>query len=245
MMNYFKLSLQIITYHIYHDGRIERHVPAELLLESEKRYEYIYHDKNNNVHNIGVFNYREIKNKHLDNKKRYGDMEYIHLINLNEVTQEYSKLGLTYRFNVDSNDDDRFFMNRDTLASFFGALFEVGFKDISCNGFSTMYGESGGSKSHFNGYHGDFKFLRFDEELFKGNGTSLSIRDYPELFDPKRQNQWNDALYKFGWTNMLGWSYTIDGVKKFPNHITKETENHWHHLHVQFYDMKKVKEIKQ
>lgn len=32
--------------------------------------------------------------------------------------------------------------------------------------------------------------------------------------------------------------------KKFPNHIAKETKDHWHHLHVQYYDMDKVKEIK-
>lgn len=66
-------------------------------------------------------------------------------------------------------------MNRDTLASFFGAMLEVNFVDISCNGFSTITGGSGISKSHYNGYHGDFKYLRIDEVLAKGDGTSLHI----------------------------------------------------------------------
>jgi hypothetical protein len=43
---------------------------------------------------------------------------------------------------------------------------------------------------------------------------------------------------------MLGWSYTLNKIKKFPNHITKETAHHNHHLHVQFYDMDKIKERK-
>ena len=44
---------------------------------------------------------------------------------------------------------------------------------------------------------------------------------------------------------MLGWSYTLKGKKYFLNHIPKETTDHDHHLHVEYYDMKKVKEIKE
>lgn len=44
---------------------------------------------------------------------------------------------------------------------------------------------------------------------------------------------------------MLGWSYSIKGKVYFLNHIPKETTNHDHHLHVEYYDMKKVKEIKE
>ena len=44
---------------------------------------------------------------------------------------------------------------------------------------------------------------------------------------------------------MLGLSYTLKGKKYFLNQNPKETINHDHHLHVQYYDMKKVKEIKE
>ena len=239
------ISPGIVTYHIYHDGKIERHIPENINTEYKNKYKYVYHDKNSNFHQLGIYEFIIIKNKYLSRSdKRYGNTEYIHLIDLREVTQKYEKYGLKYRFNVDSNQE-RYFMNRDTLASFFGAMLEVNFTDISCNGFSTGKGESGVSKSHKNGYHGDFKYLRKDKKLYKGEGSSLNIRLNPGELDVDRQNQWIDALYKFGWTNMLGWSYTLKGEKYFLNHIPKETTNHDHHLHVEYYDMKKVKEIKE
>lgn len=43
---------------------------------------------------------------------------------------------------------------------------------------------------------------------------------------------------------MLGWSYTLDGKKNFPIHINKDTKVHDHHLHVQYYNMDKIEEIK-
>ena len=44
---------------------------------------------------------------------------------------------------------------------------------------------------------------------------------------------------------MLGWSYSIKDKVYFLNHIPIETINHKHHLLVQYYNMKKVKEIKE
>ena len=44
---------------------------------------------------------------------------------------------------------------------------------------------------------------------------------------------------------MLGWSYSIKGKVYFLSHIPIETTNHKYHLYVQYYDMKKVKEIKE
>lgn len=44
---------------------------------------------------------------------------------------------------------------------------------------------------------------------------------------------------------MLSLSYTLKERKYFLNHIPKETTNYDHHLHVQYYDLKKVKEIKE
>lgn len=44
---------------------------------------------------------------------------------------------------------------------------------------------------------------------------------------------------------MLGWSYSIKGKVYFLNQNPIETTNHDHHLQVQYYDMKKVKGIKE
>jgi hypothetical protein len=51
-----------------------------------------------------------------------------------------------------------------TLASF-GAMLEVNYLDISCNGFSHQNGSSKPSRSHINGNNGDFKYLRLDKAL--------------------------------------------------------------------------------
>ena len=54
-----------------------------------------------------------------------------------------------------------------------------------------------------------------------GQGTSLDIRANPDMFDDVRQNKWNDALFRFGWKSMLGWSYKRNGKVYYPNHIKK------------------------
>ncbi|WP_430875426.1 hypothetical protein [Gilliamella sp. G0441] len=229
-----KSVIKIITYHIYSDGKIEKHIPKFITKEHKDKYQYIYHDKNNIEHDLGAY---------LINKtQKYNGIkgEYINLIDLNIVNKEYSKDGLKYKFNIDS---PRSYVNEKTLASFFGAMFEVNFEDISCNGFSHKDGSSKPSVSHINGFNGDFKYLRTDKKLMKGSGTSLHIDKEPELLDVERQNLWNNALYKFGWKSMLGWSYKKNGKKNYLNHITKDTKNHNHHLHVQSYSIN-IKEIK-
>ncbi len=242
---WFEVENPVITYHIYWnnetEGKIEKHIPPKITKEYENKYKYIYYDKEGKDHNLGIYSSIKIKNNYIRPDNRYGKDTVIYLINLNDVLQNYNKNGKKYRFNVDT---DRPYVNRDTLASFFGALFEVQYEDISCNGFSHSDGSSSPSVSHLNGYHGDFKYLREDKALLKGAGTSLNIRYNPELLDIERQNEWIDALYKFGWTSFLGWSYTINKKKYFLNRIDKDTANHDHHLHIQYYNMDLVKEIK-
>ena len=43
---------------------------------------------------------------------------------------------------------------------------------------------------------------------------------------------------------MLSYSYIINGTSYYFNYITVNTKDH-HHLHVEYYDIKKVKEIKE
>lgn len=50
------------------------------------------------------------------------------------------------------------------------------------------------------------------------------------------QNNFNDALIKFGWTKFLGWTYTIEGKVYKLNHIPKNTKDHHHHLHIEIYN---------
>jgi hypothetical protein len=216
----------IVTYNIYHTGEIEKHIPAKIKAGAEKKYRYVYHDKEGALHELGIY---QIKKTKKVNDKKGG---YVNLISLSTVKKTYSKGDCRYTFNIDS---PRKYMNEKTLASFFGAMLEVGFDDISCNGFSHEDGSSKPSVSHINGNNGDFKYLRKDKKLMFGDGTSLHINTNPDMLDAKRQNQWNDALYKFGWKSMLGWSYKRDGKTMYLNHVPKNTKDHHHHLHVQGY----------
>lgn len=50
----------IITYHIYADGIIERHIPKKIKSGYEKKYKYVYHDKDKKEHEICIIDWMEI-----------------------------------------------------------------------------------------------------------------------------------------------------------------------------------------
>ncbi len=229
------IAKDIIMYHIYSDGRIEKHIPKLVKEENKKKYKYIYHDKDGNLHELGTYDI--IPTQMYKGKK--GTL--INLINLDKVNKTYIKGNYQYTFNVDS---PRKYVNEKTLASILGAMLEVNYNDISCNGFSHSDGSSRPSVSHINGNNGDFKYLRKDKKLMFGDGTSLDISANPDMLDDVRQNNWNDALYKFGWKSMLGWSYKRNGKINHLHHLPKNTANHHHHLHLQGYNPN-YKEIKE
>ncbi|WP_418262705.1 hypothetical protein [Flavobacterium faecale] len=225
----------IVTYQIYHDGRIHKIIPKTITKELKNKYKYIYLDEKGKKHDLG--NYTIYKTQKYKGPKG----ETVNLINLEEVPKSYKKGKKQYHFNIDS---PRSYVNEKTLASFFGAMLDVSFLDIGCNGFSHKDGSSKPSKSHINGNNGDFKYLRVDKILECGSGTSLNISRAPDSLDYARQNKWNDALYKFGWKKMLGWTYTVKKKTKYLHHISHKTRNHHHHLHVQKYEphFKEIKE---
>ncbi|UFH30396.1 hypothetical protein LNP04_10425 [Chryseobacterium sp. C-71] len=44
----------IVTYHIYENGTIEKHIPKTIKEEYKQRYKYVYHDKDKNEHEICI-----------------------------------------------------------------------------------------------------------------------------------------------------------------------------------------------
>ena len=217
----------LITIHIYTDGLMEKHTPPKIKAGFEKKYKYVYHDKSGTIHDLGI--YTIIPTQVFGGKKGAN----INLVDLSTIKESFKSGPLQYTFKIDS---PRKYVNTRTLASLFGAMLEVSYNDFSCNGFSHSDGSSRPSTSHVNGNNGDFKFLRKDKKLMVGQGTSLDIRANPDMFDDVRQNKWNDALFRFGWKSMLGWSYKRNGKVYYPNHIKKNSDNHHHHLHLQGYN---------
>ncbi|WP_159086084.1 hypothetical protein [Flavobacterium faecale] len=229
-----KQKVEIVTYKIYFNGKIIKVIPKKVKEEFKGKYRYVYIDKKGKKYELGDYKIYKIQ------KYRGEAGEIVNLVNLEEVPKSYKNGTFQYHFNMDS---PRSYVNEQTLASFFGAMLEVNYLDIGCNGFSHKDGSSKPSRSHINGNNGDFKYLRADKTLECGVGTSLNINKAADSLDYRRQNKWNDALYKFGWKKMLGWTVTVNKKTKFLHHITHKTTNHHHHLHVQNYEPH-FKEIK-
>ena len=55
-----------MTYHIYHDGKIEKHIPQEISKDYKQKYKYVYHDEKDNEHEICICDWHTIKKKQSD-----------------------------------------------------------------------------------------------------------------------------------------------------------------------------------
>lgn len=53
----------IVTYHIFHDGKIEKHIPKTIKPGYEKKYKYVYHDSKNGEHEICLADWHTTKEK--------------------------------------------------------------------------------------------------------------------------------------------------------------------------------------
>ncbi|MBC9914173.1 DUF4280 domain-containing protein [Chitinophaga varians] len=225
---------EIITYHIFADGRLERHVPKEIKEEYKKKYKYVYHDKNSKEHMLGLFNFKTIDNNY---GATYGG-KTVDLIDIREL-KDYASGEVKFKLTLNTV---RNFVNDKTLGSLLGALLECGYEDYTFNGFSHADGSSAPSVSHKNGYNGDLRYLRTDKAIDKLNLFSDSETEGWKAMDTDRQNKFNDALYKFGWKSMLSQTYNTN---KILNHCSPDPDEHHNdHLHVQGYSPN-YKEIKE
>lgn len=132
-----------------------------------------------------------------------------------------------FSFSVKSGNEYRSFINPDALASLFGTLVETAYPDTTIVGFSLANGTSPRpSTSHINGKNGDFRYFRTD-----ASGGPLYINNNSSDYDLFRQNEFNDALYRFGWKNLKSFN-----VLNLPlSHHSTHLDDHHHHLHVQGY----------
>lgn len=58
-----KTGVDISTYFIYHDGRIEKHIASSPKEENKNKYKYIYIDKDKNLHEICTTEFTKTKEK--------------------------------------------------------------------------------------------------------------------------------------------------------------------------------------
>ncbi len=236
-------DIKLITIHIYwnnkKDGRVEKFIPKKLEKKFENKIEYIYHDKQNTIHYIGIFDQIQIENRYDDRYVPNKKEKSIFLVNILQLQNYLSK---TVFFRISHNTSPKTDRNIYSLASLLGAMLECSFNDFTSNGFSNSKGESvGGSSSHKNGINGDMRYLRKDKS---GKNVHLNLEGEHEDpcgwlgMDEERQNLFNDAMYKFGWKSMLSFKYN----GKLLNH-SKPDEKHNDHLHLQNYSIPNFKEI--
>lgn len=234
----------VVTYHIYSTGNIEKHIPKNIKKEFEKKYKYIYH-KNNKEYTLGIFN---IKYTKTINKGNIVGKSLIELIDVREF-KGYSSNELKLKFLTLNTESERFFINPDCYAGLLGAMASLEINYLGFNGFSNFQGKStGGSSSHRNGEKGDLRYL---SKKRKGEPTILQ----DSHFDVINQNKFNDALYKFGWgklEKMYSEYFNYDKQKNYLLNHTKHMRKdgprgyrHYHHLHLTGYDHSIIKIIKE
>ena len=237
--SWFEVTNAITEFEIYSNNRINKKIA-----ENAKKRKYIYIDSKNIRHDLGTYDFIKVKNNY---GSSYGG-ENVNLVDFRTVNN-YKKEDIKFGFLINTV---RYYMNEDTLASLFGAMLKCGYEDFTFNGFSDHLGRSiGGSKSHKNGYNGDLRYLRKDKtgNVLKINSEKKDKKGiitggYKDL-DETRQNNFNDALYNYGWRSLISQKY---GEKKdlLLNHSTEDKIHyqHYDHLHIQGYDHNFIKENK-
>lgn len=237
------IAKDIITYHIFSGGKLEKHIPKTIKSGFEKKYKYVYHDKNNKEHELGIFNFKTTTQIAPGNKIGSGEVQ---LVDVREFTG-YNSNGIKLKFKTLNTDSGRYYINPDCYAGLLGAMADINIDYLGFNGFSNYEGKStGGSKSHRNGEKGDLRYLSKNK---MGEATILQDKH----FDIPNQNKFNDALFSFGWgrlEKMYSEYFNHNGSGNYllnhTKHMRKDGKNgyrHYHHLHLSGFDHSFIKII--
>ena len=154
------------------------------------------------------------------------------LIQLYSFSYSDPDLNIDFGINVKEGNQNNAYIRGDALASLIGAAASTNNKDIMVIGFSEYDGSSPKpSISHKDGKNGDLRYLRTD---MSGDAVLLGSKN----LDIKRQNLFNEALYKFGWKSMLSERFVEYGTSdtillKHTQHYNRS--RHHNHLHIQGY----------
>ena len=172
----------------------------------------------------------------IENKQ--GKIEAITQINKNEngllqlpssVNFNSSDSNSSFSLSVKEGNEYRSYIRGDAAAALFGAASQANFKDIGVVGFSLSDGKSPApSTSHKLGKNGDLRYLNTNEI-----SASTNIRS--SNFDVTRQSSFNEALYKYGWKDMISERF---GNGNLLPHTSSSIErkihsDHTTHLHLQ------------
>jgi hypothetical protein len=230
----------VVTFRVYSDGRIEKHIPKVIKEGFESKYKYVYHDKDKGEHDIATVDFfNDVQNWSKGSKKDGGKgwekrtaEGKIRYYKKAEGTNELVKMPLPLNYSSKNviikfaDNTTRGYMDPRAFASIIGALGECNYSDVTMNGFTSEDGTGAPSVSHVNGLAGDFRYLRKDK-----SGAALYIDKNPEDLDIVRQEKMIDAFVKFGYSSFLSFNITID-KKPFILKKCSHLEDHHHHIHL-------------
>lgn len=86
----------IVTYHIYDNGTIEKHIPKIIKPEYAKKYKYVYHDKENKEHDICITDWHKTTKKLKSKKKLYSKPTHSKVLSDNIVNEGQTKRRVIY-----------------------------------------------------------------------------------------------------------------------------------------------------
>lgn len=225
----------IVVYHTFSDGRIEKHIPKKIKEGYETKYKYVYHDAKNAKHEIATVDFvtanvwiKGSETKLTKEYKKIGENYYLQGTGTTELIKvplplNYSSGDLKIKM---ADNTSREYMNPKAFAAIIGALAECSYSDVNFNGFTSRDGTGSPSVSHINGVAGDFRYLRKDK-----TGNALNIYANPGDLDVERQEKLIDAFVKFGYQTFLSYNITLNKkpfILKKSSHLKKHND----HLHV-------------
>ena len=236
----FKIVVPITRFEIYPNHKVYKY-----LIESAVAGSYTYFQADGTGHSLGVVKFKNIKNTY---DQRYGSKYNPSVINLVDLRNMDNFIddgtGEFFRYLNGSLDVEiyfntsRYFMNEDTLACLIGAVFNNNLKTLTFNGFSLSDGAPGPSKSHKNGYNGDFRYLR--EDMTGGllylnldeKNVASDIEGWQGM-DEDLQQGFIDDLYGFGWKSFRSQKYGLNKLEKLSRTTPDDKGGHYDHLHAQ------------
>jgi hypothetical protein len=234
----------IITYHIYYDGRIEKHIPKKIAEEFKQKYKYVYHDEKGNEHEVCIAEWHKVKIWEKGSRK-IGDTKTggIWETRVVDGKTRYYKLGkreselikvpfpISYvKNNVIiklADNTTREYINPLAFASLLGAIAMCGYEDFSFNGSTSKDGTGAPSVTHINGISLDFRYLRKDKLI-----RSLHINTNPNMLDVERQEKFIDALCLFGYSSFYSYYINLNNKSNFILKNSTHITDHHHHLHI-------------
>lgn len=232
-------ATDIVTYHIYAEGKIIKQIPKENKYPDKRKY--VYYDNFQKKYEIGIFDVILVEKVGKDTYPIADANRMVELINVKaSFEQGYSSEAVKAGFKTWNSGSNRWYANPDCLAGLLGAMLDLNIDYLGFNGFSVKDGNTaGGSTSHINGVAAD---LRYISKNRNGERTLLQSSH----FDYEQQELFQKALYKYGWGKgdkggMCSENFNYNGktIRLFKTaHVKKPRHNN--HLHIGGFNFKGI-----